>query len=324
MRLSVVIVSYDSARFLPATLEAVREQLEPDDEVIVVDNASRDGTADLVAPWARLERMPVNAGFAAGCNRGAALARGELLLFLNPDAVPEPGALAAMRAGAARWDVLQGLVVGDDGAVSSAGGEIHYLGIAWAAHGDAPPAPREVGFASGACLAIARDRFLALGGFPERFFMYCEDVDLSLRARLAGGRVGIEPAAVFRHDYAFLKGADKWRRLERNRWWTVLRTYPVPLLAAVLPAMLALELVLLVVAARGGWLGAKLRAMGEVARSLPATLRERRDVQRTIPAGEFAAALRDVVDSPYVAAPGGVGRAMLRGYGALVRRTAAG
>jgi N-acetylglucosaminyl-diphospho-decaprenol L-rhamnosyltransferase len=332
MRLSVIIVTYASAGHVPATLAAVRAQLAPGDEVVVVDNASPDGTADLIArqaAWVRLERSPHNAGFAAGCNRGARLAAGELLLFLNPDAIPEPGALAAVKAGAARWDAFQGLLVRSGAAVvNSAGGEVQYLGLAWAGGCDEPLAgldrsPRAVGFASGACLAVTRARFLAVGGFPERFFMYCEDVDLSLRLRLAGGRVGIEPAAVFRHDYDFAKGADKWRRLERNRWWIVLRTYPTPLLLSVLPALLGLELLLLAVAARDGWLPAKLRAMAEVGATLPRVLRERRGIQRqrAISAAAFAAGLRDVVESPYVAAASQAApaRALLRGYGALAR-----
>jgi GT2 family glycosyltransferase len=332
--LSVVIVTYASAAHVLATLDAVRAQIADGDEVVVVDNASPDGTAELIAreaPWVRLERGDRNAGFAAGCNRGARLAGGELLLFLNPDAVPEPGALDAIRAGAPRWEAFQGLVLRGADVVNSAGGEVHYLGIAWAGGCDEPAAalkrsPREVGFASGACLAIGRDRFLALGGFPEPFFMYCEDLDLSLRVRLGGGRVGIEPAAVFRHDYDFGGGHDKWRRLERNRWWTLLRTYPAPVLLAVLPALFGLELVLLAVAARDGWLGAKLRAMAAVARGLPRVLRERRAVQarRAIGSAAFASALRDVVDSPYVpaASRGRAARALLRSYGALVRLAA--
>jgi len=70
-----------------------------------------------------------------------------------------------------------------------------------------------------------------LGGFADDYFMYHEDVDLSLRLRLAGGRIGVIPDARVDHDYDFDKGPAKWRVLERNRWATLLRTYPAPLLA---------------------------------------------------------------------------------------------
>ncbi len=84
--------------------------------------------------------------------------------------------------------------------------------------------------------------------------MYGEDLDLSLRLRLAGWGVGVVPAARVEHDYDFAKGDYKWFHLERNRWWTLLAAYPAPLLALLAPALLAFELALLAVAARGGWL----------------------------------------------------------------------
>ena len=111
--------------------------------------------------------------------------------------------------------------------------------------------------------------------------MYGEDVDLSLRLRLAGWGVGVVPAARVEHAYEFAKGAYKWFYLERNRWWTVLGAYPGALLWRVLPALLALELALLPVAAVGGWLPAKLRAQAAVLRSLGWALRRRRRVQAT-------------------------------------------
>jgi hypothetical protein len=136
--------------------------------------------------------------------------------------------------------------------------------------------------------------------------MYHEDVDLSLRLRLRGGRVGVEPAAVVDHDYEFAKGAAKWRLLERNRWATIVRTYPGPLLLVLAPALAATELALLVVAAAGGWLPEKLAASGDTLRALPRLLRERRAVQvtRTVSATEFAAALTPELDSTFLGRAG--------------------
>ena len=87
--------------------------------------------------------------------------------------------------------------------------------------------------------------------------MYCEDLDLSLRLRLAGWEVGIAPAARVEHAYDFDKGARKWFLLERNRWWTILADYPPRLLALLAPGLLAQELALLGVAARGRLAGAE-------------------------------------------------------------------
>jgi len=309
--LDTVVVSFRNGDDLLPLLEAVRAQSEPDGELIVLDNASGDGTAELVAgraPWARLIRSESNLGFAAGANRAAAAGSGELILFLNPDVVPDPGAIALLRAAADRWDLCQGLVTYPGGEpINTAGGEIHFSGIAWAGRCDRPVAEagpeRAIGFASGACMLISRRLWEELGGFEESFFMYCEDVDLSLRAQLAGASVGVVPGAVFHHEYSFEKGAGKWRLLERNRWLTILRTYPTRLLLAALPFLLALEIVLVAVALRGGWLDAKLRSQLDVLRMAPEALRQRRSIRRS--AGvDFTAHLHPELDSPYFGAIG--------------------
>jgi GT2 family glycosyltransferase len=208
--------------------------------------------------------------------------------------------------------------------VNTSGGVVHFTGIAWAGEAGRPVGagePREVAFASGACLAVPRERWRDLGGFAEDYFMYCEDVDLSLRAWLWGGRVGVEPAARADHGYEFAKGDYKWRLLERNRAATVLRTYPAPLLLVLAPALLATELALHVIAARGGWGAAKRQALVDTLRALPRLLRERRAIQarRAIGAAEFARLLTPDLDSPYLGAAGRstLLRAGLRAYWAL-------
>jgi hypothetical protein len=313
-RLSVIVVTYDSAGAVERCMPRLVEQLAPGDELIVVDNASRDGTLEAVrtaAPGARVLAQPHNRGFAAGANTGAAAAAGDVLLFLNPDAEPAPGFVEAIRGPALDnrgWAAWMGLVTMDGGTrINTSGGVIHFTGIAWSGEAHrpvaaAPPGSAEVAFLSGTCLAVPRSGWERLGGFPEAFFMYCEDVDVSLRARLAGGRLGIEPAARVDHDYDFAKGAAKWRRLERNRWAVLLRDYPGSLLALVAPALLATEIALLAIAAAGGWLPAKLLAGVDTLRALPRLLDERRAVQatRTISAAEFARWLTPDLDSAYL------------------------
>jgi GT2 family glycosyltransferase len=338
--LSVVVVTYESEAAVAAALPALVAQLRPDDELVVVDNGSADGTPARVralAPAARVLELGRNAGFAAGANAGARAARGDLLLFLNPDATPAPGFAEALRAPLADgrgWDAWMGLVTAESGrVVNTNGGVVHFSGIAWAGEAGVPApgsvsGPHQVAFASGACLAVPRAVWERLDGFPEHYFMYHEDVDFSLRIRLAGGRVGVEPAAAVDHAYEFSKGAAKWRRLERNRWATIMRCYPGPLLALLAPALLATELALLVTAAAGGWLPQKLRADAETLAALPSLWRERRAVQATrrVSAGEFAAWLTPDLDSPFL---GGAGRspllrACLRAYWAGVVRALGG
>jgi N-acetylglucosaminyl-diphospho-decaprenol L-rhamnosyltransferase len=315
--ISVVIVAWNSRDELSRTLPALLPELGEGDELIVVDNASGDGTAEAVAalaPAVRLVQTGRNAGFAAGCNAGAAAARGELLVILNPDAAPRPGFGEAIRrpwVDGRGWVAWQALVADGDGErINSSGNPVHFTGIVWAGgHGEpisaAPPAG-EVTALSGACLAIPRLEWERAGGFPERFFLYHEDVDLSLRLRLRGGALGIEPAAVVDHDYEFGAREHKWRWLERNRWAFLIRVYPASLLVLLAPALLATELALIPVAVRGGWGRQKLASYAEVLRRLPRLLRERREIQatRTVSTAEFAAWLTPDLDSPFISGAG--------------------
>src|SRR4051812_20411337 len=333
--IAVVVVCHDSAADLSATLPALTAQLAPGDELVLVDNTSPDGTpaaGRALAPAATVIETGANLGFAGGCNTGARASTAPLLLFLNPDAVPAPGCVEALRECAGRrpeWGAWQALVTMAGGAVvNSAGNEVHYLGFGWAGRCGEPVSavadePAGVGFASGAAPVVRREAWDAAGGFDDRYFMYGEDLDLCLRLRLAGWGIGIEPRAAVEHGYEFAKGAYKWFYLERNRWWTILAAYPARLLALLVPALLCFELALLPAAWRGGWLGAKLRAQAAVLRLLPAMLRRRRLVQATrrVPDAAFAAALTASLDSPYLAAGARVPglRAALLAYWRAVR-----
>ena len=325
--LSVVIVTHHSAPAIERTVGALVAELRDGDELIVVDNESFDETVACVrelAPDATVIETGANLGFSAACNRGAGAAKGELLCFLNPDAVPQPGWREAIAAPAAsgEWAAWQALVTAEGGKViNTAGGVVHFTGIAWAGQAGQPvdaAAAGEPGFVSGACLAIRRDTFEVAGGFPEEFFLYHEDVDLSLRLRLAGGRLGVAADAVVDHDYEFEKGPEKWRYLERNRWATLIRTYPAALLFVLGPGLLATELALIPISIAGGWFGQKVRAGLDLVRWLPRLLRERREIgaRRTASAREFAEALQPELDSPYLGGAGrsGLLRGLLAGY----------
>jgi N-acetylglucosaminyl-diphospho-decaprenol L-rhamnosyltransferase len=311
--LSVLIVAWNSREELSRTLPALLPELGEGDELIVVDNDSSDGTAGVVAslaPTARVVSGGRNLGFAAGCNEGARQARGDLLVILNPDAAPRAGFGEAIRRPWVEergWAAWQALVANGDGeTINSAGNPVHFTGIVWAGRHGRPiteaPVAGEVAALSGACLALPRRTWEDLGGFPERFFLYHEDVDLSLRLRLGGGVLGIEPAAIVDHDYEFGAREHKWRWLERNRWAFLIRVYPTALLALLAPALILTELALIPASVAAGWGRQKLIATGEVIRWLPGLLRERRGVQaaRTVSATEFAAWLTPDLDSPFI------------------------
>lgn len=189
-------------------------------EVIVVDDASPD---DSLAKLARIEGIRVfareaNGGFIAACNDGASLARGEFLVFLNNDTVPQPGWLDALLR---TFDEHQrvGLVgaklIYPDGRLQEAGGVVFADGSGWNYGRNESPDDcrfahvRECDYASGAAIAIRRGLFEALGRFDPRYApAYYEDTDLAFAVRATGLRVLYQPAATVVHDEGATSGTD--------------------------------------------------------------------------------------------------------------------
>ncbi len=320
--LSVIVVTFNSGEEIARSLPPLCGELRGGDELIVVDNRSSDDTCALVrrlCPDARLVEQSKNTGFGAAVNVGAAAASGDLLLILNPDAAVAPGFRDAIelpwleRRG---WDSWQPLISAEQGRVVNAwGGVVHFTAIAWAGGAarpieEAPTQPTEVTFASGAALVVTATAWRQLGGFSADYFLYHEDTELGLRLWLGGYRVGLEPRARVDHDYRFEKGSQKWYFLERNRWATIVRTYPTRLLVALVPALAATELALLAVALIGGWGADKLRADRDALRALPRLRRERNEIRAVGAPGplgapdpaRFAALLTAKLDSEFLGA----------------------
>jgi GT2 family glycosyltransferase len=254
MRASVIVVGYNSQAYLGPCIDSILAQLRAEDELIVVDNGSTDGSAELLRsryPQVRLIESE-NLGYAGGNNRGAAQARGLYLVFLNPDTVLEPGALDALLAPLAPDDTValsaaRIVFMHRPDTVNACGNTMHYSGLAYCRGAGRPSAdlatPAEVDAVSGAAFAIRRAVFEELGGFDERFFMYVEDTDLSWRARLAGYRCRYAPDALVRHDYRPSYSPAKAFYLERNRHLMLLKNLRRSTYLRMLPGLLLAELV---------------------------------------------------------------------------------
>lgn len=290
---SVIVLAYGDEPYLADCVRAVLQTTgpavdRPDVELIIVDNGTSAAVDELaVQPRVRLHRAESNLGFAGGCNRGAELARGRTLVFLNSDALV--GADAVWRLADAVQDRAVGLATGDlrladaPGTMNSAGNPVHFLGVVWAgAFGEPATAhtkPVDVASASGAFFAVRRAVWDALGGFPAEYFAYHEDTELSLRAWSRGWRVTFIPGAIAVHFYEFSRNPRKQYLLERNRWLTILTIYPRPVLLAVLPLLTLFELALAGLALRQGWLPAKVSGWLWLARHARFILGRRREVQ---------------------------------------------
>lgn len=254
LRASVIVVSYNSINDLEACLDSIQAQMSAHDELIVVDNGSTDGSADLVArlyPHIHLLHSD-NCGYATGNNIGAKLAHGEFLVFLNPDTTLEPGALDALLAPFATQNDLglttaRIVLLRDPERINTCGNTMHYSGLTYCRGAGRPRAEFrqscDVDAISGAAFAIKHALFRQLGGFDERFFMYVEDTDLSWRARIAGFRCLFVADAIVRHDYHPSLSPQKSFYLDRNRHLMLLKNLRNTTYLRMLPGLLLAEIV---------------------------------------------------------------------------------
>lgn len=256
VRASIVIPVHGKLDYTLACLRSlVHTQLPGDVEVIVIDDASPDESGKVLSaiPGLRYHRNASNLGFVGSCNAGAAMARGEYLVFLNNDTTLTPGWLdALLRTFETHPDTgLAGAqLVYPDGRLQESGGIVFSDGSGWNfGRFEDPRHPaytfvREADYCSGAAIALPRALFERLGGFDERYApAYYEDTDLAMKVREAGLKVRAQPASVVVHHEGITAGTDtgsgvkayQVRNQQRflERWRDVLvRRHPAPTQAA--------------------------------------------------------------------------------------------
>lgn len=295
--ISIIIVYWNSAQYLPRCLDCLTQQTFRDFEVILIDNGSSDRVSDELeqkysALNLRLERLASNLGFAKANNIGARLARGTWLALLNTDAFPEPAWLeqlvqAANRRPEFSFFCSRQIQFHQADLLDGAGDDYHISGLAWRRFYNYPAETHglqeeEVFSACAAAVLYKREDFLGVEGFDENYFSYFEDVDLSFRLRLAGGRCLYVPKAVVHHvgsasvgttsDFAVYYG-------HRNLVWTFFKDMPGGLFWLYLPLHIAVNILFLVsfLLRRRGT--AILRAKRDAIYHLSPIIRARRRIQ---------------------------------------------
>lgn len=291
---SIIVVNYNGREKLLRCLASVRGSMPADGEVIVVDNASTDGSVEAVlATFADVTvvRSETNAGFSAGNNLGVHYAQGRFLVFLNPDTHVEGGWLEALltpfetqrRIGLTTSKIL---LSDQPERINTCGNAIHLTGITLCRGMGFPRKAfgqfEEVDAVSGAAFAMRREVFEALGGFDDDFFLYMEDTDLSWRARLAGWRCVYVPTSVVLHDYALRIAPRKMFYQERNRYLMLLKNLKWSSLMLLLPALLLAEVIAwgFVLWRDRAHLGNKVQAYRWVLANWPTIMLKREATQR--------------------------------------------
>ena len=306
---SVVVVVYESGPTLAECLVALAAQTWRDCEILLIDNASSDRVAQAAAradPAIRLIENASNLGFAAAVNQGAKAATGRWMALLNPDAYADPDWLARLVAATeANPDVhcftSRQLMAEDPTKLDGLGDVMALAGYPFRGGYTHPNpgalAPGWVFSACGGAMLIDRALFLRLGGFDERLFCYCEDVDLGYRLRLIGEPTLLVPDAVVRHvgsastggrrsDFAVFHGT-------RNRFWVFVKDTPTALFWLTLPLHILATVVLFARHATRGEVATPIRGLASGIKNVRIALEARREAQatRTASSWEIARAM---------------------------------
>jgi len=345
MEVVLLIACYNGRRCLGDCLQSLLESRDPDIQtrIIVVDNASSDGSADFISqqfPAVELLRLKANLGFTGGINAGWEYARGKFpnaayIAILNQDIIAGAGWLGALVSHLEQNPDIAAvqpkvLLWSRKDCFNTAGNQSHFLGFGLVtAYGRADTGEfnsvREIDFPSGAATVVRRQ---VLGDKPlldDEFFMYLEDAELGWRLRQLGYRIDYVPSATVWHQYSFHHDYRFYFFLERNRWYLLAMYYKTPTLLLILPAIAVMEVGQLYFAWRNRLLGQKVKACAFFISStnLSPLLRRRRLAQarRRISDREFVRHFTAEVDLPELKSRvlRKIGNPMLRTYWRLVR-----
>jgi GT2 family glycosyltransferase len=297
--ISIVIVYWNSAKYLPRCLDCLSRQTFRDFEIILIDNGSLDdGTKGLEETYPdlqlRLESLTSNLGFAVANNLGARLARGKWLVLLNADAFPDPNWLDELINATKAYPNVASfssrqLQANEPKFLDGAGDAYHVSGFAWrvALGYPADQYGLNVSELFSPCAAAAmylREAFVDVGGFDEDFFSYYEDVDIGFRLRLKGYRCLYAPQAIVHHvgsatfgvrsDFAFYYS-------HRNLVWTFVQNMPATLFWRYLTAHILANLIYVIYYTLQGRGKVLWKAKWDALHGLPKALVKRQKIQKT-------------------------------------------
>jgi len=302
----IILVNYQdyATRFLNACRDSLRKQDYPAEliKIYIVDNATTPASAKYLRdnyPEATILSRP-DGNYSAANNLGfrQAISDGcQYLVTVNMDTEMRSDWLSELvgaldkntKAGIAQSKILLYPKSAADRQtlkINSLGNVIHFLGFGFTSgYGEADREidgyPEIKGYASGCSFIIRREVFLDSGGYNEAFYMYHDDLELSLKVKLAGHQIILAPRSVIFHKYEFSRSVAMVYYMERNRYLTLLSFYPVYLLALITPPLLLMDLGMLLYSVINGWFKAEVKIYGYFCRlkNYASILENRRKMQ---------------------------------------------
>lgn len=305
MHIAVLIVSWESERYIEAAINSVIDQLAASDSIVVWDNASSARSRAVLEtiaarmPSVEFHFAPANTGFAGGNNSASALRpMADAYLTLNPDAILQEGAVQAMQKILQDQDGIGAVgavqLSDDEKTIDGLGDVYHISGLAWrdgygkdAARwfGSSIADTEEYSEIFAPCAAVAlyrREAFEQAGGFDADYFCYCEDNDLGFRMRLLGWRCVRANQAYARHVGSTSLGKNSDFSVyhgQRNLVWTFFKNMPTALLIPLFPVHVFANLAIILLYSFRRRSGVILRAKIDAIRGLPSALNKRAAIQ---------------------------------------------
>lgn len=286
--LGIVIVAHNSKDELVKLLASLKNEVNKNDYIVVVDNHAEYQSAAYAGKQKHVNKVlkTSNNGFAAACNEGVRSLPASIktVLFLNPDTQVAKGSLSVYRDNKNEYDAYMGLLLMQNGKVNSAGNVVHISGLSWCDGFDSNKKDfthnKPINILSGACMAINRQLFTQLGGINENYFLYYEDTDFSTRLLLLGKHVGLVPNAIVHHNYDYKKSKYKWFYIEKNRWVYIVQCWPTAVIIVLLPYLLLCELGLWLISIVERRFVLRVRSLGSFVKHLPKAYTQRKKVKK--------------------------------------------